>query len=179
MLSRRRAQCGMTLVEIGISLVVLGVLVSLAAPAFFQWLQSQQVRVATEAVLNGLQVARAEAIRRNLRVQIAIGPGTGWSVTEAASGTAIQSRVHEEGTSSANITIAPPGATTVTFTPLGGVAPNLDASPAVTQINFDNPVAGSCQPSGAMRCLRVLVSGGGSVKMCDPVVVSPDPRACS
>jgi type IV fimbrial biogenesis protein FimT len=42
-------------------------------------------------------------------------------------------------------------------------------------------VPNSCiADGGSMRCLRVVVSGGGSIRMCDPTpgVVMPDPRAC-
>jgi len=168
----------MTIVEIMISLGVLGILLMVALPNFAAWLQNQQLRGATEASLNGLQIARAEAIRRNVLVQLAVGPGTGWTVSEAASGTLIQSKVHEEGASNAIVAITPGGSTKVTFTPLGGVGANSDASAAVTQLDFTNPTGGSCQPSGPMRCLRVVVTGGGSTKMCDPALASTDPRGC-
>jgi type IV fimbrial biogenesis protein FimT len=168
----------MTLVEIMISLVVLGILLMVALPQFSAWLQNLQLRAATEASLNGLQIARAEAIRRNTLVQLVVGPGTGWTVSDAASGALIQSKVHAEGTANAAVAITPGASTTVTFTPLGGVGANTDGSAAITQLDFTNPTGGSCQPTGPMRCLRVVVTGGGSVKMCDPVVALPDARAC-
>lgn len=171
-------QHGMTLVEIMISLVVLGILLMVALPQFSAWLQNLQLRAATEASLNGLQIARAEAIRRNTLVQLVVGPGTGWTVSDAASGALIQSKVHAEGTANAAVAITPGASTTVTFTPLGGVGANSDGSAAITQLDFTNPTGGSCQPTGPMRCLRVVVTGGGSVKMCDPVVALPDARAC-
>jgi type IV fimbrial biogenesis protein FimT len=150
----------------------------LGLPSFGTWLQNQQLRAASEGLLNGLQTARAEAIRRNLLVQVAAGPGTGWSVTEAVSGAAIQTRVKAEGSPNAVLTVTPAGSTTVTFTPLGSVAANLDTSTTATQFDISNPAGGSCQPTGPMRCLRVVVSGGGSLRMCDPIVAAPDPRAC-
>ena len=69
MLSRRRSQRGFTLIEIMISLTVLGILLMVALPSFSEWLQNQQLRAASEATLNGLQVARGAAIRRNVLVQ--------------------------------------------------------------------------------------------------------------
>jgi type IV fimbrial biogenesis protein FimT len=168
----------MTLVEIMISLVVLGILLMVALPEFSAWLQNLQLRAATEASLNGLQIARAEAIRRNTLVQLVVGPGTGWTVSDAASGAVIQSKVHGEGTANAAVAITPGASTTVTFTALGGVGANTDGSAAITQLDFTNPTGGSCQPTGPMRCLRVVVTGGGSLKMCDPVVALPDARAC-
>jgi type IV fimbrial biogenesis protein FimT len=174
----RNRQRGMTLVEIMISLTVLGILIMMALPSFSEALQNQQLRAASEALLNGLQVARGEAIKRNLPVQVVIGPGTGWTVTEASSGAAIQARSKDEGSPNAAVAISPAGATRVTFTPLGGVGANLDGSASIAQLNISNPGGGACQPTGPMRCLRVVVSGGGSLKMCDPVVSTPDPRAC-
>src|SRR5882672_5111861 len=63
---------GFTIVEVMISLVVIGVLLALGAPGFIEWLQNQQIRAAAEATLNGLQVARGEAVRRNTRVRFQI-----------------------------------------------------------------------------------------------------------
>lgn len=58
-------QAGFNIIEIMISLVVLGVLIALGAPGFAEFLQNQQIRAAAESTLNGLQVARAEAVRSN------------------------------------------------------------------------------------------------------------------
>ena len=69
MLSMRSSQRGLNIIEIMISLVVLGVLIGLGAPGFVEWLQNQQIRAAAEATLNGLQVARGEAVRSNTPVR--------------------------------------------------------------------------------------------------------------
>jgi len=68
-LTVRTPQRGFTIIEVMISLVVLGVLLALGAPGFIEWLQNQQIRAAAEATLNGLQVARGEAVRRNTPVR--------------------------------------------------------------------------------------------------------------
>jgi len=68
-LNMRTSQRGFSLIEVMISLVVLGVLIGLGAPGFVEWLQNQQIRAAAEATLNGLQVARGEAVRRNTPVR--------------------------------------------------------------------------------------------------------------
>lgn len=65
MLRTCTSQRGFNIVEIMISLVVLGLLIGLGAPGFVEWLQNQQIRAAAEATLNGLQVARGEAVRSN------------------------------------------------------------------------------------------------------------------
>lgn len=182
MLRQRALQAGFTIVEILITVAVVGILIMMAVPTFGEWLQSQQLRAAAEASLNGLQVARSEAIRRNLPVQITFNvPQTGWSVTEQPPiATFIQGRQHEEGSPNAQLATTPGGATIITFTPLGGVTANKDGSATITRLDIDNPRGGACQPAGAMRCLRVVVSAGGTLRMCDPhpTVVAPDPRAC-
>jgi type IV fimbrial biogenesis protein FimT len=175
-LRRTRIAEGFTIIEVLFSVVILGILILLAAPTFGEWLQSQQLRAAADASLNGLQVARAEAIRRNGPVQIVFAaPQTGWTVLEA--GNALQTRSHDEGTSNAILTVTPNGATTVTFSAIGSVTTNADGSPTIQRLDITNPRGGACQPAGAMRCLRVVVL---AVRMCDPTpgVVAPDPRAC-
>ena len=182
MLKHAATRAGFTLIEVLFTVAVLGLLVMMAMPTFGEWLLSQQLRAAAEASVNGLQLARAEAIRRNLPVQITFGvPQTGWQIVEAPpSAVFVQARQHEEGSPNAQMTATPAGATTVTFTPLGGVTINSDASPILTRLDVNNPSGGVCQPTGAMRCLRIVVSAGGTVRMCDPhpAVVAPDPRAC-
>ena len=180
MLKRRcRRQPGFSLIEIMISMAVLGLLLLVALPSFSDWLQNQQLRNAAEATTNGFQVARAAAIRRNLPVKIIVGPGTAWSVQENSTGTLVQARAHEEGTANAAITITPAAATMATFNSLGGLIANTDGSPSIQRLDITNPAGGACQADGgAMRCLRVTVSGGGSIKMCDPIVAAGDTRAC-
>jgi len=174
------AQRGFTLVEVMITLTVLALLITLGAPNFFEWLQNQKTRAATEAVLNGLQVARSEAVRRNLAVQFKLTavPASDWSVTESVAGTAIQARSAQEGTATTSVTAvdrSANAATTVTFSPIGGITANADASAVLAKIDVSNTaISGS-----NARPLRVLVSGGGSLRMCDPAVTAAtDPRFC-
>ena len=194
----RTAQGGFNLIEIMVSLTVLAILISLGAPSFGEWLQNQQIRAATEAIVNGMQVARGEAIKRNLPVRMVLDPPTsGWTVCEASVVTcnstiladpvtavnAIQSRSAQEGTTNAIVTPTSAdllAATAVTFSPLGSVIANPDASPILARVDVGNSHGACLAASGPMRCLRVVVTGGGSIRMCDPTpgIVAPDTRAC-
>lgn len=179
MLRRGSAQRGFNLIEILVVVTVLGISIAIAAPAFGEWLQNQQIRGASDAIQNGFQIARAEAIRRNLPVRITLGPNTAWAVAEVASGEAIQARSAEEGSPSAVVMTTPAEATMVTFSPLGGITANADGSPRIQSLSVENPGGGACvAAAGPMRCLRVVITAGGSVRMCDPVLAAPDPRAC-
>jgi type IV fimbrial biogenesis protein FimT len=72
MLKRRSFQRGYSLVELAIAMVIVGILLAMAAPSYRSWVQNAKIRSATEAILNGIQLAKAEAVRRNatLRFQL-------------------------------------------------------------------------------------------------------------
>jgi len=61
-------QRGFTLVELMIGIAIVGLSLVMAAPSFSSWIQSTQIRTAAEAVQNGLQLARGEAVRRNTQI---------------------------------------------------------------------------------------------------------------
>jgi type IV fimbrial biogenesis protein FimT len=206
MLRTHALQLGFNLVEIAIAIGVLAILIALGAPTFGDWLQNQQTRAATEATLNGLQTARSEAVRRNALVRfqfvsdLTVGcslsaTSLNWVVSvgdpsgacnkpidvapPATPGPVIQSRSAAEVSPNAIVTITPSGvtppSTTITFNALGGVVNrNTDGSAPITRIDISNPAI----TSAVARPLRVVVSAGGSIRMCDPAVASADPRAC-
>ncbi len=180
MLNPRHRQTGISLIEIMVAVAILGVLMALGMPAFQTWIQNTQVRVASDAIMNGLQTARNEAIRRNTAIQFKLDGGTTsqWRVNPFIDpdGTPIQSRAAEEGSVNATIVPTPADADTVTFSALGRVVPNADASPSLTQVDVNNlliPVVAD------RRNLRILIPTGGALRMCDPKVAAGDPRACA
>lgn len=63
-----RAGAGFSLVELMITLVVLGVVVGIAAPSFSGLINSNRLTAASNEVVAALQVARMEAVRRNTSV---------------------------------------------------------------------------------------------------------------
>lgn len=177
MLGRHHNQQGFTIIEIAIALALIALLTSLAVPAFQTWVHNAQIRNAAEGILNGLQLARAEALRRNTPVELRLGTDSGWTITAVASGEEIQSRSASEGSSGAKVTITPDDADRVTFNGMGWLANNNDGSPAITEIDVDSAVLAG-EPE--IRALRVVISSGGAMKMCDPSpkLDEKDPRAC-
>jgi type IV fimbrial biogenesis protein FimT len=203
MLKARFPQSGFNLIEILVTLTVLGVLIALGAPALGDFLQNQQIRAATEAIVNAMQVARGEAIKRNLAVLVVLEPPTaGWTICNATEvlcdstivaadealpadqKKVIQHRSPEENTGNARVTPVASDLVTaavgVTFSPLGSVVTNLNGSPTLARVDVASSRDACIADSGPMRCLRVVVSGGGSIRMCDPSpgIAMPDPRAC-
>ncbi len=176
---RRAAQSGMSLIEILVAIAIVGIVFALGLPAYGTWIQNTQIRTAADSILAGLQVAKNEAIRRNVAVQFKLDGGatTQWRVNPFLDpdGAPIQSRLAEEGSPNATITLTPPDADTVTFSALGRIIPNADASPTLTQVDVDNlliPVVAD------RRNLRLVIPPGGAIRLCDPKVAAGDPRSC-
>jgi type IV fimbrial biogenesis protein FimT len=165
---------GFTLIELMITIVILAILLFVALPNFAVWMQNTQIRTAGEAILNGMQLARAEAIRRNVNVELRMDVSSGWTARIAGTGEVVQSRLAAEGSGAALVTIAPAGAQTVTFNSFGSIATNADGTPTVTEIKIDSPAI----PAADSRELCVLVRAGGNVRLCDPQVPASDTRTC-
>ena len=170
----QRNQRGVSLIEMLIGLVVLASLLALAAPSFMLWMQNTQIRGGADAILNGLQVARTEAIKRNTRVQFVLGNQTEWTVSVVSPLTQVQYRPMEEGTP--NVTVQANPGNTVTFDSMGSrVSQNNDGSNAIDSIDIS-----SNQTVAGLRPLRIVISPSGSARMCDPDtnLLVGDPRRC-
>lgn len=188
------------MIELMIGLIILAILLSAGLPAFSLWIQNTQNRTAAESLLNGLQLARTEAVRRNADVRFNLTDASGliaWTVG-CVSATAncpatIQSRSGSEGTSNARAGIdtaaipspapaaqfstAIAGGTGlpagVTFTGLGRV-PSANIGTDITRIDITN----ASVPSA--RRLVVTIGAGGAIRMCDPALsLSTNPQGCS
>lgn len=177
-------QSGFTLTEMVITLAIVGVLLAAAIPSYRSWVNNTQIRTAAESVQNGLQLARAEAARRNTSVNFTLN-GNSWSVDTKAVGVAtdafytaveaVQSKSGTEGTRNARITAT---SNLVTFNGMGRVTPAVNVI-----FTIDNPTGGVCATntnSSGMRCLNVVVDPGGKIRMCDPALNgSGNPQGCA
>lgn len=159
---------GFTVVEMLIALAILGIIAALALPSFQQMLDNARVRGTADAIMSGLQLARAEAIRRNARVRFVLGAQAAWSVELDADGSVIQARTASEGAGGLTVTATPNAATRVTFNSFGRV---VDATP-ITRILLD--------ASAQTHDLQIDISSGGLLRLCDPDPSIPagDVRHC-
>jgi type IV fimbrial biogenesis protein FimT len=169
---------GFTIVELMIGLAIVAILVFNAIPSYTAWIQNTKIRNAAESVSNGLQLARAEAIRRNASVQFELGADSGWTVRVPDPAEIVQQRSAAQGSNGVTRATQPGAATMVTFNSLGRVAPNANGSASITQVTFDVPT--TMLPAALSRDLQVTVSPAGRVRMCDPNVTDPnDIRNCA
>lgn len=204
----------MSLVEILVAVAILAILLAAAAPEFSSWVQNTKIRNAAEAMQNGLNLAKSEAVHRNAMTQFVSCGGSSWDVI-AASATAstnvcaaaaatagwarVQSRSAQNGSDNALVDTAQ---ATIGFNGMGRQASTTDiASAAATPsppvaVNFNVSAslagaacfcsAGTCgypaavtySSTGKLRCLRVSVSSGGQIRMCDPALPASTPQGC-
>ena len=191
------AHRGFSLIELIVGIVILGVLMAMAAPRFSDWLRNARIRTSAEAIQNVLQLARAEAVRRNATVRFQLvstiddtcalaTTGPHWVVSmdnpagqcaTAPSDTAapriIQVRNRAEGSEQTQVAA---GQSAFVFNGLGRLTPVPGANVA---IDVSSTTGGTCVASGgSVRCLRLVVSVGGQIRMCDPALPAGDAQAC-
>ena len=196
-------QRGFTIVELLIGLTMLGVLLALGAPAMSTYLHNSKLASVTASYFSGLQMARTEAIRRNLRSEFVLTndpvsqadlantvtpavAGRNW-VVRAASATggfmpAVEAKAAAEGEGGVPGVIVVSGSASapavfdgrVPFNGFGGTA---DGAPYAIEIT--SPTIGTCVAAGGnVRCRRITVSPGGQIMACDPAAAAGDSRAC-
>jgi type IV fimbrial biogenesis protein FimT len=198
-------QRGFSIIEIAVTLVVLGMVLASAVPSMSAWVRNARLRNQSESVLSGLQMARNEALRRNRPVSFYLvnqPSGSALSnqcVVSATGGSWVVSVRSPDGACAATPTLSSTNAENplIVTSRLGtdgaqGVsvsAVDTDLSTAASSITFDalgRRSAGiaritinyaSAQSND--RPMRVDIGPSGNVRACDPTITSTDdPRRC-
>ena len=201
-----RPQQGFTVIEMTVVMVVLALMLALAVPNVGGWLRNIRIRNQAESIQNGLQQARAEAVRRNTPVSFWLvtlndptqmdnscavsSSGTSWVVSlDAPDGQCDSAPDANNRPRLVSAHNAGDGGGTVRITGL-----QSDGSSQASSVTFD--AFGRVSATGTDlqyitvayaqadartddRPLRVEISAAGSVRMCDPQVRSPDARVCT
>lgn len=194
-----KRQRGVSLIELMVGIVLVAIMITYGASSFKAWIQNSQIRATAESIQNGLQLARAEAVRQNKSVRFQLTSNVtnacqlstteaSWAVSELDVTDACASTpsnvaappdpriVQVRNASEASNAEIAADKDTVVFNSLGRVTPTPTAN---IKIDVRNSIGGACAPAGPMRCLRVVVAIGGQIRMCDPAVsVATDSRVC-
>ena len=203
--TQRPTQRGFSIIEIAVTLVVLGMLLATAVPSMSAWVRNAKLRNQAESLQTGLQQARNEAVRRNRPVTFyMVDNGTATalnnSCTVSASGASWVVSVRDPGSACA---AAPTNTSTDATNPLivakrlgtegsAGVSVSglaADGSTAASSVTFDalgrrsgNLTRIAVNYASAQtddRPLRVDITPAGMVRSCDPLITSTsDPRRC-
>ena len=196
---------GFTILELMIGVALLGLLMMLAFPTFTTMMNNARLRAATESILSGLQAARAEALKRNQTAEFMLmaevpdedtytafnanTTGPHWAVrmldTAGLPVAFLEGRSGLEGSGKSDVAdlfsrinaASLPAAGSIRFDALGRT--NVGTVNATFDVQPSDPSL--CRANGGdMRCLRVVVTPGGRVRMCDPSVpaAANETRAC-
>ena len=198
MLVRRLHQQGLSIIEILVTLVIIGMLMALAGPSAGVWIQNTQLRNAADSVVNGLQQAKLEALKRNKLVMFRLTDpaSTAWDIClydyaadacSTAAGATLFSKSAVEGSVNARVA-AETGAApnplvalaygsgvpaTFTFDPFGRQAPT--AANNLTRIDVRNAQLSTNDE----RRLVILINAAGQIRMCDPKLSkASNPQGC-
>jgi len=201
---RMQRQSGFSIIEIVVTLAVLAMILVAAGPSIGTWMDNTRIRNTAQALQEGLQMARAEAVRRNQAMSFYLvsltNPGamdnscalssTSGSWVVAASSPALKCATAPSDVGALQI------AATRTVNDGGGrVAVSglqADGTTAANTVTFNGfgrvtnttPIA-QIQVTGTdanatYRNLWIEITSAGAVRMCDPKVTDGnDPRKCT
>lgn len=170
--SRRLAAAGFTLVELLVTITVLAVLMGVAAPSFNSQIANYRTRTGAEGIVNGLQLARTEAIRRNTNVSFTLNAGTGWKVAVVSPASTIQ--VRPAGESGTNLQISSLNdQPSLSFTSMGTVS-GYSVTANLSRVTVAPPASVTHGDT-----YQIDVFAGGQIRMCNAAITAAgDPRKC-
>ena len=189
-------QRGFTLVELMVTITLMALLLGLAAPAFSEWTRNAQVRTVSDTLQNGARLAQTEAMRRNRQMVFFLSNDQGCTATTAAAANgafwAIRSVPLLAGETAetvqcgnlsdvaAGINIS--GPTAICFNSMGRQVANTNpgAGSATCTLASSGRSSYDLSSVSGTRPLRVLVTLGGQVRICDParMLSASDPDGC-
>jgi type IV fimbrial biogenesis protein FimT len=177
---------GFTLIELVVTIALLGLLLLAAAPSIMEWLRGSRIRNVAISMTTGLQQARMEAIRRNAPVRFTLvtdacaasANGVAWVVSiNEPGGDCSEATIIERSRSAVGAGLVAVAATAADGTQASGVT--FNGFGQVASVAPIAAVAVDSAQAGDYRDLRIVIASGGSVRLCDPAVTSAtDPRKC-
>lgn len=195
----RSLQRGISMIEVMVAVAILAIMIGIGVPSLTSWMQNTQVRATAESLLSAIQLARAEAVRQNMRAQLLLtdsGGKASWTAiieSSSAPGTFPASNTIQTGSSKEagqnarlgvstdilagqNFAVAISGGSGMSSNPPPGII--FDAFGRVATDSTANAavtritridVTNSTAPQA--RRMVITVSDAGLPKMCDPSMV--------
>jgi type IV fimbrial biogenesis protein FimT len=158
---RKKTMRGFGLIELLITISLLGILTTLAVDNFGAWIQDTKTRSVAESLQNGIRLAQTEAIKSSQSTTFTL-TGRNWVIAlipRASTSTTISSTttIHNGGIPDANfVNIDAANNTSLNFNSMGRlVSPTTNVNYIITNTRGN-------------RRMQVSVNMAGKVRMCDP-----------
>lgn len=203
MLTSFSMQRGITMIEVMVSVAIIAIVMAIGVPNLSTWMQNVQVRSTAESVLTGLQLARAEAVRQNVRTRFQLTNASGlasWTITTdslTAPGTfpsanQVQTAGAQESGSNARLGVstAAVASTNCCSTAIAaGTGMGTNPLPGVVFSAFGQVVTDATVTKitrvdvtnaalASARRMVITITSSGMAKMCDPSLPSSNSRGC-
>jgi type IV fimbrial biogenesis protein FimT len=199
---KRQNVRGMTLVELVVVMALLVMMLMAAMPSVSTWIRNTQIRNVATGIQNGLQRARAEAMRRNTNVRFSLvsltdpavmddscalsESGVSWvvsldspegkcstAVSDSTAPRILDKQAAGSGGKQVKANADDAAGADATNIVFNGFGRAATAT-GIAAITIDNMTSGD-----DYRVLRIVVGTGGTIRMCEPKITSSsDPRAC-
>lgn len=194
-------QHGITLLELLVSISILGILATLAVPSFATFLANTRLRTVVDNLQSGLQVARMEALKRNETTAfLLLDSQNNWMVNRAYHASSNPTIDSASISRSGNGTVCAGGSATPASYQLQRNCGENQGVTVISNFNATNPgvlfdsqgrawlLSGDTLPSYAAFDLcasntsskfAIAITAGGQTRSCDRSITSiTDPRYC-
>lgn len=164
-LTPARRSGGFTVVELLVALGIVALLSAMAVPTLRSVMENSRIKAASQSLQNGLTMARAEAVRLNTRVSFTLAGG-GWTIARVDDGAVLGQAAGKE--SASGVTITPDAAGAIVFDAFG----RKSSGPTTVDIKATHP------SSSSSHRLRIQLTNGGAVRLCDRDAEPTESKAC-
>lgn len=153
-------QCGFTLIELMVAIVVLAIVASMAIPSLTEMMERRRLINATEAIYGDMQNARSEALKRSLQIVTNIQSGCLTVADKLVSPTFVLSNTCMAAFPSINMVTTRP---TIYFDRVRGITNPTGGGGTITLTSSNGLVT------------KVVISGFGRVRVCSPTKIGGYP----